>query len=114
MPGPSPNIENLVRERAVPGTLPLKPRRHASHPPTIRVRVVRPRSGSRPGRRGSAAGPEVPGAPDPEAGLVDFMGFVVDDVQDFWRSDFGGAGRTYETTKLVLFSGQTQSGIGSI
>ena len=40
------------------------------------------------------------------------MGFVVDDVQDFWRSDFGGAGRTYETTKLVLFSGQTQSGCG--
>jgi predicted metalloprotease len=61
---------------------------------------------------GSAVAPRVPGAPDPDAELVDFMGFVVDDVQDFWRSDLGSAGRTYETTKLVLFTGQTQSGCG--
>jgi uncharacterized protein len=66
-----------------------------------------PASGSRP-----AAAPRVPGAPDPDARLVDFVGFVVDDVQDFWRSDFASAGRTYETTKLVLFTGQTQSGCG--
>jgi predicted metalloprotease len=52
------------------------------------------------------------GAPDPDAELVDFVGFVVDDVQDFWRKDFASAGRTYQTTKLVLFTGQTQSGCG--
>ena len=56
--------------------------------------------------------PGVSGAPDPDASLVDFMGFVVDDVQDFWRSDLSSEGRTYQTTKLVLFTGQTQSGCG--
>jgi predicted metalloprotease len=63
---------------------------------------------------GTAPGvaPGVSGAPDPDASLVDFMGFVVDDVQDFWRSDFSSSGRTYQTTKLVLFTGQTQSGCG--
>jgi predicted metalloprotease len=61
---------------------------------------------------GSAVAPTVRGAPDPDARLVDFVGFVVDDVQDFWRNDFASAGRRYETTKLVLFTGQTQSGCG--
>ena len=61
---------------------------------------------------GSAAAPTVSGAPDPDARLVDFVGFVVADVQDYWRRDFASAGRTYQTTKLVLFTGQTQSGCG--
>jgi uncharacterized protein len=61
---------------------------------------------------GRSAGPRVSGAPDPDANLVDFVGFVVDDVQDYWRGDFASAGRTYQTTKLVLFDGQTQSGCG--
>ena len=56
--------------------------------------------------------PGVSGAPDPDADLVDFVGFVVDDVQDFWRADFRTDGRTYQTTKIVLFTGQTQSGCG--
>jgi uncharacterized protein len=61
----------------------------------------------------AGTGPDrVAGAPDPQADLVDFMGFVVDDVQDFWRQDFQGSGRTYQTTKLVLFESQTQSGCG--
>jgi predicted metalloprotease len=54
----------------------------------------------------------VPGAPDPDADLVDFMGFVVEDVQTFWSKDFAESGRTYENTKLVLFDGQTESGCG--
>ncbi len=44
--------------------------------------------------------------------VEDFVGFVVDDVQDFWRADFRSDGRTYQTTKIVLFTGQTQSGCG--
>jgi predicted metalloprotease len=40
------------------------------------------------------------------------MGFVVDDVQDRWRQDFADSGRTYQTTKLVIFDGQTQTGCG--
>jgi predicted metalloprotease len=57
-------------------------------------------------------GPAVSGAPDPDAKLVDFVGFVVNDVQNFWRADFRTDGRTYETTKIVLFTSQTQSGCG--
>jgi predicted metalloprotease len=56
--------------------------------------------------------PVVSGAPDPEARLVDFVGFVVDDVQDFWRADLRSDGRTYETTKIVLFRQSTESGCG--
>jgi predicted metalloprotease len=41
------------------------------------------------------------------------MGFVVDSVQDFWRADLRSSGRTYQTTKLVLFEQQTQSGCGT-
>ncbi len=44
--------------------------------------------------------------------LYDFVGFTVDDVQDFWREDFRTDGRTYETTKIVLFNQATQSGCG--
>jgi uncharacterized protein len=54
----------------------------------------------------------VPGAPDPDANLVDFIGFVVDDVQDFWSQDFAQSGRTYQRTKLVLFEDETESGCG--
>jgi predicted metalloprotease len=54
----------------------------------------------------------LPGAPDPDAELTDFVGFVVDDVQTFWMTDFRSAGRTYQVTKLVLFDGQTESGCG--
>jgi hypothetical protein len=54
----------------------------------------------------------VSGAPDPDARLVDFVGFVVDDVQDFWRADLRSDGRTYQTTKIVLFTQATESGCG--
>ncbi|MFN2590124.1 MAG: neutral zinc metallopeptidase [Actinomycetota bacterium] len=65
--------------------------------------------GSGPGPGG---GERVAGAPNADAELVEFMGFVVDDVQDSWRQDFASSGRTYQSTKLVLFDGQTQSGCG--
>jgi uncharacterized protein len=70
--------------------------------------------GSDSGSPGSGTGVagRLPGAPDPDADLVEFVGFVVDDVQDWWRQDFDQSGRTYQTTKLVLFDGQTQSGCG--
>src|SRR5439155_21438560 len=55
---------------------------------------------------------QLAGAPDPDAKLVDFIGFVVDDVQEWWQQDFAQSGRTYQITKLVLFDGQTQSGCG--
>jgi predicted metalloprotease len=56
----------------------------------------------------------VPGAPAPDADLVDFIGFVVDDVQTFWSQDFSQSGRTYQETKLVLFDGQSSQAAGSL
>jgi predicted metalloprotease len=52
------------------------------------------------------------GAPDPDRDLVDFLGFVVDDVQGSWAEVFEGAGEQYEPTKLVLFEQATQTGCG--
>jgi predicted metalloprotease len=51
--------------------------------------------------------------PDPDATLKDFVGFVVDDVQDSWARSFAEAGKRYEPTKLVLFDGATPTGCGT-
>jgi predicted metalloprotease len=52
------------------------------------------------------------GAPDPDAELVDFLGFVESDVQGAWDELFSSAGRTYEPADLVLFDEATQTGCG--
>jgi predicted metalloprotease len=52
------------------------------------------------------------GAPDADSETVDFVGFVVDDVQQWWQRDFVTDGRRYQTTTLVLFDGATRSGCG--
>ncbi len=56
--------------------------------------------------------PLPPGQPDPDAELVEFMGFVLDDVQAVWEDVFADSGMQYQPTQLVLFSGATQSGCG--
>lgn len=43
---------------------------------------------------------------------VDFMSFVLDDVQTFWEDTFRGSGRSYRRAKLVLFEGATSSSCG--
>ena len=53
------------------------------------------------------------GAPDPEGELVDFVSFVIGDLQKFWAEDFQRAGREYERTQLVLFRQQTPTGCGT-
>jgi uncharacterized protein len=50
--------------------------------------------------------------PDPDARLVKFMSYVLDDVQKFWTETFADSGRTYTDAKLVLFTGSTSSGCG--
>jgi predicted metalloprotease len=50
--------------------------------------------------------------PDPDARLVSFMSYVLDDVQRFWTKTFADSGRTYTDAKLVLFTGSTSSGCG--
>ena len=60
---------------------------------------------------GAGAG-SVPGSPDEEK-QVDFVSFVLDDAQGFWKQEFRAAGKPYQRAKLVLFRGQTASGCGA-
>ncbi len=64
------------------------------------------------GTPGAQSGERLPGAPDPDARLRDFVAFVVDNVQDSWAQEFSEAGQTYDRTKLVLFERGTESGCG--
>jgi uncharacterized protein len=74
------------------------------------------------GGGGSSSGPldgfpEMPAAqgqtgPDPDAELKDFVGFVVDDVQQSWTRAFANADKPYEPTTLVIFEQATQTGCG--
>ncbi len=52
----------------------------------------------------------VPGAPDPQAEEVEFVSFVLDDIQDFWTEQYAKSGATYERAKLVLFERQVATG----
>ncbi len=54
----------------------------------------------------------LPPANDPDAELVDFMGFLIDDIQDEWTDIFRLSGEQYPRAKLVLFEGATQSACG--
>lgn len=51
-------------------------------------------------------------ADDPDATTVDFMSFVLDDVQGFWDGYFADAGENYPEAQLVLFRDGVQSGCG--
>lgn len=57
-----------------------------------------------------AASTAVPGAPDPEADTVEWVSFVLDDIQDSWESQFSASGKTYERAKLVLFEQGVSTG----
>ena len=58
-------------------------------------------------------GTSIDDAPDPDKDLVDFLGFVVDDVQATWQETFTNAGQRYVETDLVLFDDATQTGCGT-
>lgn len=49
---------------------------------------------------------------DPDADLVDFLSFVLDDVQNFWADTFRGSGKSYRRAELVLFNRGTSSACG--
>jgi predicted metalloprotease len=50
--------------------------------------------------------------PDPDARLVGFMSFVLDDVQNFWEDTFAASNQEYPRADLVLFEAGTQSACG--
>jgi predicted metalloprotease len=70
--------------------------------------------GSVPGS-GGPGGSEAPAAyrPSPaEEQLVDFVSFVLDDVQGTWARELPRVGQQYRDAKLVLFHGVVRSGCG--
>jgi uncharacterized protein len=56
---------------------------------------------------------EVPGAPEPDRDLVDFLRFVIGDINDFWSGRFSEAGNTYQPTIVNVFDGGVQTGCGT-
>jgi predicted metalloprotease len=60
----------------------------------------------------SGADDQVPGAPDPEAELVDFTSYVLDDVNATWAEIFAQSGDEYREAELVLFRDGVQTGCG--
>jgi len=42
-------------------------------------------------------------APSAQSELVDFVSFVVGDLESFWKTDFSQAGREFSPARLVLF-----------
>ncbi|PTL59021.1 KPN_02809 family neutral zinc metallopeptidase [Paraconexibacter algicola] len=52
-------------------------------------------------------------APDPERRQVDFVSFVLDDVQGVWREQFRRSGEQYRDATLELFRGRTSTACGT-
>ena len=55
----------------------------------------------------------LPATPDPDRELVDFVNFVVEDVQTTWARIFERGVATYRPTVLVLFDEATPTGCGT-
>ena len=55
----------------------------------------------------------LPPEQDPDARLVDFISFVLDDAQNFWADTFRQSNKAYERAKLVVFTDATRSACGS-
>jgi predicted metalloprotease len=54
----------------------------------------------------------IPRSEDEDAKLVDFISFVLDDVQTEWTKIFQSSDKTYEKAELVLFEQSTNSACG--
>lgn len=50
---------------------------------------------------------------DSEAELVDWVGYVLNDIQDFWIGQFSAAGSQYEEAVLVVYREAVTSGCGT-
>jgi predicted metalloprotease len=54
----------------------------------------------------------VPTSPEEEK-AIQFVSFVLDDVQNTWEKIFASSGQTYRRAKLVIFTNTVQSGCGN-
>ncbi len=50
---------------------------------------------------------------DPDAETVEYMGFLMLDIQEVWTDYFQKAGRQYQETKMVLFTDSVSTGCGN-
>lgn len=73
---------------------------------------IDPGVGSLGPAQGAQGEDPIPRSEDPDAELVDFLSFVLDDVQAEWDDLFRLSGLEYEHAELVLFDRSTQSGCG--
>ncbi|NHC46541.1 KPN_02809 family neutral zinc metallopeptidase [Motilibacter aurantiacus] len=64
------------------------------------------------GQNARVAGVDRGVAPSNDEDLVDFLRFVVDDVQDYWERSFAAAGQSYDRTRLVIFQEVVTTGCG--
>jgi uncharacterized protein len=58
-------------------------------------------------------GTGIPPDQDPDANMVDFVSFLLDDVQSMWADEFRSTGEGYRDAMLVLFEQATDTGCGS-
>ncbi|MGE0027586.1 MAG: neutral zinc metallopeptidase [Thermoleophilia bacterium] len=56
---------------------------------------------------------QIANGPDPDANLVAFVRFVVEDVQTSWTTAFQNMGQQYEPTNLRLFRAAIRTGCGA-
>lgn len=63
-----------------------------------------------PGAQVSGKG--IPADQDPNRDQVEFVSFVLDDIQQFWTEQFASSGSQYQRAKLVLFDGQVSTACG--
>jgi len=61
----------------------------------------------------AATGDQVAQGPDPDANLVAFVRFVVEDIQDSWTVVFTNLGEEYQPTNLRIFNARISTGCGA-
>jgi predicted metalloprotease len=69
-------------------------------------------STSTSGPRAGAQAPHPRTGPDPDAKLVDFVKFVMKDIQQTYEGMFQAQGKAYRHAKLVLFTSEINTGCG--
>jgi hypothetical protein len=65
-----------------------------------------------PTQQAPTGGGGIPASEDPDLERKQFVAAITNDVQDSWARLFAEAGRKYEPTKTVIFTGSTTSGCG--
>ncbi|MBY0457550.1 MAG: neutral zinc metallopeptidase, partial [Gemmataceae bacterium] len=70
-----------------------------------------PNGGQLPGA-GDATDASLPVADDPDPELTQFANVLITDTNNIWADQFEGAGKDYDRTKLVLFTGGVNTACG--